>query len=144
VAFSLAATCDAEVVIAHVDVERTAPIPVGAPGSAGPAVEQRRRHLREGVADGVVYEAADLARRLGIRPRTLVRRADSRAAAICELVGETESDLIVLGAELQPVAGETYLGDLVERLIRAVPCSVAVVAMPREALGMSTDPYPTS
>ena len=144
VAFSLAAHSEVEVVIAHIDVERSAPVPasVGARGS-DEAVRQRAQS-RSNRADGVVYEAADLARRLGVQPQTIVRKGKSRAESICSLARELDVDLVVLGSELQPVAGETFLGDLVERLIVAVDCSVAVVAIPRAALGISDDPYPSS
>jgi Kef-type K+ transport system membrane component KefB len=145
VAFSLAAHSDVEVVIAHIDVERSAPVPatVGAPSDDG-EVTAPRRHARSSLAEGVVYEAADLARRLGVQPQTVVRQGKSRAESICGLARELDVDLVVLGSELQPVAGETFLGDLVERLIVAVDCSVAVVAIPRAALGVSADPYPSS
>lgn len=143
VAFGLAAANGAEVVVAHVDVERTSPQRVVArAGAADRGV--RRERVRERVAHGVVYEAADLARRFGVEPRTEVRPHSSRAEAISELALELDADLVVLGSELQPVAGETFMGHLVERLIRAVHCSVAVVAMPRQALGMSgDDAYPS-
>jgi Kef-type K+ transport system membrane component KefB len=144
VAFSLAAHSDVEVVIAHIDVERSAPVPaaVGAGQQAGQ--DGRRSETRSRLAEGVVYEAADLARRLGVQPKTVVRKGKSRAEAICGLAKELDVDLVVLGSELQPVAGETFLGDLVERLVVAVDCSVAVVAIPRAALGVSHDPYPSS
>jgi nucleotide-binding universal stress UspA family protein len=146
VAFSLAAHSDVQVVIAHIDVERSAPVPAGVGGRSttdAPAAD-RQRATRSTRADGVVYEAADLARRLGVQPETVVRKGKSRAESICGLARELNVDLVVLGSELQPVAGETFLGDLVERLIVAVDCSVAVVAMPRAALGVSEDPYPSS
>jgi nucleotide-binding universal stress UspA family protein len=144
VAFSLAAHSDVEVVIAHIDVERSAPVPVTVGAQGSNAEQTPRRHARSGVVEGVVYEAADLARRLGVQPETIVRKGKSRAEAICGLARELDVDLVVLGSELQPVAGETFLGDLVERLIVAVDCSVAVVAMPRAALGVAHEPYPSS
>jgi Kef-type K+ transport system membrane component KefB len=145
VAFSLAAHSDVGVVIAHIDVERSAPVPAAvgsAPGEGGQ--DSRRGETRTRLAEGVVYEAADLARRLGVQPETVVRKGRSRAESICALARELNVDLVLLGSELQPVAGETFLGDLVERLIVAVDCSVAVVAMPRAALGVSAEPYPSS
>jgi nucleotide-binding universal stress UspA family protein len=144
VAFSLAAASGAEVVITHIDVERTAPVPASAVATGPLRQEGSRSRVRQGVAHGVVYEAADLARRLGAEPHTEVRQSTSRAEAISELTTELDIDLLVLGSELQPVAGETFLGHLVERLIRAVDCSVAVVAMPRAALGMAHEAYPSS
>jgi nucleotide-binding universal stress UspA family protein len=141
VAFSLAASSDTEVVVTHIDVERMAPTPAG---RGGAATQTRTQRVRDGVAKGVVVEAADLARRLGVQVETIVRQSRSRAEAICDLASELDVDLVVLGSELQPVAGETFLGDLVERLVRAVDCSVAVVAMPRAALGVSDDPYPAT
>jgi len=143
VAFSLAAHSDVDVVIAHIDVERTAPLPVSV-GARPEGVTSHREASRSSRADGVVYEAADLARRLGVQPQTVVRTGKSRAESICALARELDVDLVVLGSELQPVAGETFLGDLVERLIVAVDCSVAVVAMPRAALGVTAEPYPSS
>src|SRR4051794_5453388 len=145
VAFSLAAHSDVEVVVAHIDVERSAPVPtaVGA-GQGEGGQDSRRSETRTRLAEGVVYEAADLARRLGVQPETVVREGKSRAESICGLARELDVDLVVLGSELQPVAGETFLGDLVERLIVAVDCSVAVVAMPRAALGVVHEPYPSS
>lgn len=142
VAFSLAASSHAEVVVAHIDVERPTPVRSGGP-SGDRAKNERRQRVRTTVSQGVVYEATDLARRLGIRPETVVREDTSRAHAISELVEEMDIDLVILGTELQPVAGEMFLGDLVERLIRAVECSVAVVALPRAALGVSQEPYPS-
>jgi nucleotide-binding universal stress UspA family protein len=142
VAFSLAEASGAEVVIAHIDVERSAPVAAEAGG--GTATATRTQRVRGGVAKGVIVEASDLARRLGVRVETVVRQSRSRAESICSLARELDVDLVVLGSELQPVAGETFLGDLVERLIRAVDCSVAVVAMPRAALGVGGDPYPSS
>ena len=144
VAFSLAAHSDVEVVVAHIDVERSAPLPAAVGAGKQGGQDDRRSHNRTRLAEGVVYEAADLARRLGVQPKPIVRKGKSRAEAICGLAKELDVDLVVLGSELQPVAGETFLGDLVERLIVAVDCSVAVVAMPRAALGVSHEPYPTS
>ena len=140
VAFSLAATTGASVVITHVDVDKPVPVAAGDRGSTNGAV--RRERARESVATGVVDEAADLARRLGISAETAIVKGRSRAESISELACESGADLVVLGAELQPVAGETFFGHLVERLIRAVDSSVVVVAMPRAALGMSNEAYP--
>jgi Kef-type K+ transport system membrane component KefB/nucleotide-binding universal stress UspA family protein len=141
VAFSLAAASGAEVVVMHVDVERATPVAASVGGNG--ARQTRPHRMRDGVATGVVYEAADLARRLGVEAEAVVRRGDSRAETISDFACEIGADLVVLGAELQPVAGETFLGHLVERLIGAVDSSVAVVAMPRAAMGMSTDAYPS-
>jgi len=140
VAFSLAAASGAEVVITYIDVERSAPVAASVGARSGARAESPRP--RESVARGVVDEACDLARRLGVTPHTVVRRGRSRAELISELASEVDADLVVLGSELQPVAGETFMGHLVERLIRAVDCSVAVVAMPRAALGMTHEAYP--
>ncbi|HET6815871.1 MAG TPA: cation:proton antiporter [Mycobacteriales bacterium] len=144
VAFSLAAHSNVEVVIAHIDVERSVPVAASVGARTGGGAARQREQARSSRADGVVYEAADLARRLGVQPQTIVRKGKSRAEAICGLARELDVDLVVLGSELQPVAGETFLGDLVERLVVAVDCSVAVVAIPRAALGVNAEPYPSS
>ena len=142
VAFGLAAAAGAEVVVTHIDLERSAPVTASVSGGAVRRAEELQSRSRGGVAQGVVDEAADLARRLGVQPTTVVRRGRSRAELISEIARDVDVDLVVLGSELQPVAGETFMGDLVERLIRSVDCSVAVVAMPRTALGMAEEPYP--
>jgi nucleotide-binding universal stress UspA family protein len=82
------------------------------------------------LAQGVLAEAGELARRLGVRPRPVARSGRSRAAEIAALADELDADLVVLSAELQPVAGEPFLGTLVEDVITRVEASVAVVATP--------------
>ena len=54
---------------------------------------------------------------------------------LASLVEETGADLLVLGSELQPVAGQPFLGNLVEQLVAHVHTSVAVIAAPRTWLG---------
>jgi hypothetical protein len=62
----------------------------------------------------------------------MIRETDSRADAIVELAAELGADLVVLSAELQAVAGEPFLGALVEEVVAeaAGRFTVAVVAVP--------------
>jgi Kef-type K+ transport system membrane component KefB len=128
-AFSLGAASEAEVVIAHVtkdDDDATS-------DRAGGGTVARTRVATRSTADlaqGVLAEAGELARRLGVRPRPVARSGRSRAAEIAALADELDADLVVLSAELQPVAGEPFLGTLVEDVITRVEASVAVVATP--------------
>ena len=123
-AYSLAARAGAEVVILHVEPERRS--------------NGRRTALRERsggtVAGQVLEEARDLARRLGVSPRALVRTG-SPTEEIIAAVRETEADLVVLGSELRPmVPGEPFLGHLVEHVINEAEATVAVVAAPPQWL----------
>jgi nucleotide-binding universal stress UspA family protein len=84
------------------------------------------------VAQGTVAEAVDLAGRFGVRPRRIIREAESRADAIVALAHEVDADLVVLSAELQAVAGEPHLGTLVEEVVAEANSrfTLAVVAVP--------------
>jgi nucleotide-binding universal stress UspA family protein len=132
-AFSLAAASGADVVVAH--VVGSEPRPNGEPALTSPSARRRlatRTRTRTTMAEGIVAEAMDLGRRFGIRPRRIIRQADSRADAIVALAGEMRADLVVLSAELQPVAGEPFLGSLVEEVVAEAhgQFTVAVVAVP--------------
>jgi Kef-type K+ transport system membrane component KefB/nucleotide-binding universal stress UspA family protein len=128
-AFSLGAGSDTEVVIAHVTKDDGDDAPNGVTGGAGVRTRVRPRSTAH-LAEGVLAEAGELARRLGVRPRAVARSGRSRATEIAALVDELDVDLVVLSAELQPVAGEPFLGNLVEDVISRVEASVAVVATP--------------
>ncbi|HZA16748.1 MAG TPA: cation:proton antiporter [Pseudonocardiaceae bacterium] len=123
-AYSLAARSGAEVVILHVEPERRS--------------NGRRTALRERsggtVAGQVLEEAQDLARRLGVSPRALVRTG-SPTEEIIAAVRETGADLVVLGSELRPmVPGEPFLGHLVEHVMDEAETNVAVVVAPPQWL----------
>jgi Kef-type K+ transport system membrane component KefB/nucleotide-binding universal stress UspA family protein len=123
-AYSLAARAGAEVVILHVEPE---------PRSNG-----RRTAVRERsggtISRQVLEEARDLARRLDVLPRALVRMG-SPTEEILAAVRETEADLVVLGSELRPmVPGEPFLGHLVENVMDEAETTVAVVAAPPQWL----------
>ena len=132
-AFSLAAASGADAVVAHLTTAQGPGDRAMATVGAGPV---RRRATRERsrttVAQGIVAEAVDLAGSFGVRPRRIIRETDSRADAIVDLAGEVNADLVVLSAELQAVAGEPFLGALVEEVVAeaAGRFTVAVVAVP--------------
>src|SRR5205823_4638146 len=141
---NLAASSGAELVLAHVTVPDGAR--VGGDGAAVPTPARSSRTIGEGprssrtigegprssrtIGEGIVAEAEHLARRLGIRPRAIVREGGSRAEEIARLAEEVDADLVILSAELQPVAGGPFLGNLVEDVIGLTQRTVAVVAMP--------------
>jgi len=121
---SLAASTGADLVLAHVTVPDASR--VGGDGSSGPLPARSSRTIGE----GIVAEAEHLARRLGIRPQAILREGGSRAEEIARLAEEVDADLVILSAELQPVAGAPFLGNLVEDVIGLTERNVAVVAMP--------------
>ncbi|HEY2430830.1 MAG TPA: universal stress protein, partial [Acidimicrobiales bacterium] len=129
-AFNLAASAGAEVLITHVATPRQ-PALAGRPGTATPAggSEGGRR-----MAQAIVSSSAQTARRMGIRPRAVVRIAGSRREEITRLIEEHDIDLVVLSAELQQVDGAVFLGSLVEDLIAATRTTVAMVAAPADWL----------
>src|SRR5947209_15895431 len=120
----MAATTEAELVLAHITV------PDPAPPREGAAPSGAARSSRA-IGEGIVAEAAHLARRVGVRPGTVLREGASRADEIAKLAEELDVDLIVLSAELQPVAGSPFLGGLVGDVIALTDRTVAVVAMPQ-------------
>lgn len=131
-AFSLGAATDAEVIIAHITKGEEPP-----EGAAGVGTVTRVRGLPRSttnLAHGVLAEADELARRTGARVRS-VARTGSRAAEITALAEELDVDLVVLSAELQPLAGEPFLGNLVEDVISRIHTTVAVVSAPPQWLG---------
>ncbi|HEX4979397.1 MAG TPA: cation:proton antiporter [Acidimicrobiales bacterium] len=122
-AFSAAAALGAEVVAVHIT-----PPPAAARAGGVRTATRPGTH----VAHGILAESVDLATRLGVTPTPVVRESDDRASAIAELVAEFSADLVVLSAELQPVAGAPFLGNLVEEVLTRVRTTVAVVAVPPE------------
>jgi nucleotide-binding universal stress UspA family protein len=121
---SLAASSGADLVLAHVTVPDSSR--VSGDGPAGPLPARSSRTIGE----GIVAEAEHLARRLGTRPQAILREGSSRAEEIARLAEEVDADLVILSAELQPVAGAPFLGNLVEDVIGLTERNVAVVAMP--------------
>ena len=128
-AYSLAARVGAEVVILHVEPERP---------SNGRRTALRERS-RETIAQQVLEEARDLARRFGVSPRALVCTG-SPTEEIIAAVRETEADLVVLGSELRPmVPGEPFLGHLVEHVMEEAETNVAIVATPPQWMAAQAD-----
>ena len=80
------------------------------------------------VANAIVASSSEMARRLGARPRGIVRLASSRREEIIRLVDEHNIDLVVLSSELQQVGDAVYLGSLVEDLIGSARTTVAMLA----------------
>ncbi len=125
---SMAAATGAELVLAHIAVPDAVRAPAGGTAGAPSALASRSPRT---IGEGIVAEAAHLAARLGLRPRTVLREGGSRAEEIAQLAEEMDADLVILSAELQPVAGTPFLGNLVEDVIGLTDRTVAVVAMPQ-------------
>lgn len=73
-----------------------------------------------------VEEAAALA---GVRTQRVSIAHDSRGAAIVVASQQNRTDLIVLGVVAQNVAGQTFLGQTTEHVLRAATPGVVVVAL---------------
>jgi len=86
------------------------------------------------MAQAIVSSSSRMARQIGIRPRAVVRIADSRREEITRLIDEHHIDLVVLSAELQQVDGAVFLGSLVEDLIAGTRTTVAMLAVPGDWL----------
>jgi Kef-type K+ transport system membrane component KefB/nucleotide-binding universal stress UspA family protein len=119
IAFSLAAANDTDLVVAHVAPDDADLVAVGADAQRSGRIASR----------GLVTEASQLARRLGLRPRA-VTRAGSRSREIPAIAADVDADLVVLSAELRAAEGTAFLGHLVERMIGVLDATVAVVVTP--------------
>jgi len=119
IAFALAAANDADLVVAHVAPDDADLVAVGADAQRSGRIASR----------GLVTEASQLARRLGLRPRA-VTRAGSRSREIPAIAADVDADLVVLSAELRAAEGTAFLGHLVERMIGVLDATVAVVVTP--------------
>ncbi len=143
VAFSAAATCGAELFIAHVlpttDVAApAAPGGRGRPDDAGRSAQRSATktlatsEVSDVLADQVLAQASELAQRLGARPTSVLRRGASPAAEVVTLVDELRPDLVVVGSQLHPgTPDRPFLGHFTEQVLAAVSAHVAVVAVPQ-------------
>ena len=156
-AFSLAATTGAEAIITHITTPRQ-PVAAGrsgatpgrsggtpgrsgatpgrsgaTPGRSGATATTTEQSGRR-AASAIVTSSSQMARRMGIRPRAVVRLAESRREEITRLVRQHDIDLVVLSSELQQIGAEVYLGSLVEDLIASAGTTVAMLAAPGDWL----------
>jgi Kef-type K+ transport system membrane component KefB len=122
-AFALVAANGSDLVVAHVAPDEQQLVSVGADSG-----RPRRPPSR-----GLVSEASGLARRLGLRPRT-VTRAGSRSREIPAIASDLDADLVVLSSELRAAEGIAFLGHLVEHMVDAIDATVAVVVTPPDWL----------
>lgn len=82
-------------------------------------------NLSERLFSGV-EEAAALA---GVRTQRVSIAHDSRGTAIVAASQQNRADLIVLGVVAQNIAGQTFLGQTTEHVLRAATAGVVVVAL---------------
>jgi Kef-type K+ transport system membrane component KefB len=122
-AFALVAANGSDLVVAHVAPDEQQLVAVGADSG----------HARQPPSRGLVSEASGLARRLGLRPRT-VTRAGSRSREIPALAADLDADLVVLSSELRAAEGIAFLGHLVEHMVDAIDATIAVVVTPPDWL----------
>jgi nucleotide-binding universal stress UspA family protein len=125
VAFSISADLGTEVILTHV-VDR-------------PARSRVSRLLgrttvddRTEVAERLLREASERAEASGIRARTELRRSESPADALVDLVRECEADLMLVGGRARSSEGHVFLGHTVEQVLEECDATVAVVVSPPE------------
>ena len=92
------------------------------------AAPVRRRATRERsrttVAQGIVAEAVDVARRFGVRPHRIIRETDSRADAIVELAAEVDADLVVMGCYGHSRLREQMFGGVTRAFLARPPAPI--------------------
>ena len=126
VAFSISADLGTEVILTHV-VDRPAPEPRCLGCSGGTRVDDRTE-----VAERLLREASERAAAGGVRARTELRRSESPADALLELVNEVEADLVLVGGRARSSEGHVFLGHTVEQVLEDCDATVAVVVSPSE------------
>jgi nucleotide-binding universal stress UspA family protein len=125
VAFSISEQLGTEIVLTHV-LDR------GGPDLA--RIFARRRASDDPalvVADQLMGQARELAREMGIEPRTLLPESDHPGDALVETAMEQEADLVVLGAQLRNGDGRPFIGRTAETVLERSDATVVVVAQPR-------------
>ena len=87
---------------------------------------------RTEVAERLLREASERAASSGVRARTELRRSESPADALIELVREVEADLVLVGGRARTSEGHVFLGHTVEQVLEDCDATVAVVVSPSE------------
>lgn len=132
VAFNISAQLGTQVMLAHVvepdDSKMTFPGFFGGRRTAGGRRTSEERDLQRGQL--ILQKTEELARDIGVAPETTIVHNSSRSAAILELEAQTESDLIVMGAQLRRVNNRPYLGPTAEQILRTSAATVVLVLMP--------------
>lgn len=78
----------------------------------------------EAVARKTLQAGARIARRSGVRVRTLDVRAHSAGEALLELLKEEKIELAVLGYHHKKTLGEILIGTTSQRIARHAPCDI--------------------
>jgi Kef-type K+ transport system membrane component KefB/nucleotide-binding universal stress UspA family protein len=112
VAFGIARSAGAEVLLAHVVTTPAAP-------------DDTTR-----AAEEVVEQALRFAAQMGVTARTAIRLAVSVPLEILSLAREADADLIVLPANLRQLSGRPFLGHGVEYILEHAESTVVVVTAP--------------
>lgn len=111
---TLAKTQDGQVLVLQVMVQpEQSPVDLKRT-SAQQAWQNLKEHVQSAGTDGVKVE-------------TMVRLAPSATAGILETVREEGIDLVLMSWEAESEVGEVELEPVVDRVVRAAPCDVAVL-----------------
>jgi len=87
---------------------------------------------RTEVAERLLREASERAAAGGIQARSELRRSESPADALVDLVRECEADLVLVGGRVRSSEGHVFLGHTVEQILEDCDATVAVVVSPSE------------
>ena len=126
VAVSISADLGTEVVLTHV-VDRPPPSRVSRLLGRAAVDDQTD------VAERLLRAARERAEASGVHARTELRRSESPADALVELVEECEADLVLVGGRARASEGHVFLGHTVEQVLEECDATVAVVVSPPEA-----------
>ncbi len=118
-AFGLAGSHGAEVILLHVVVPPADPHHLDARG------RDLERQLR--VGHEIVDSLAELGAARGINIDPEVRLGSAEDTVLLEVARSREVDLIVVGSHLRPSSDKLYLGVRVERILREATCPVLVI-----------------
>jgi Kef-type K+ transport system membrane component KefB/nucleotide-binding universal stress UspA family protein len=81
------------------------------------------------VAQRMFTSVADVAREAGIWPRRIITDNASRAAGILEVARRRDSDLVIVGVEVQDVSGAVHLGQTATLLLAEPDVGLLIVAL---------------
>jgi nucleotide-binding universal stress UspA family protein len=81
------------------------------------------------VAQRMFSSVSDSAREAGIWPRRIITDNASRAAGIVDVASRRDSDLVIVGVEVQDVSGAVHLGQTATLLLAEPDIGLLVVAL---------------
>jgi len=133
VAASVAQRCGAELLLVHVVTVPRSDDTVGGYRRLLQRVLRGEPEPESGQVDaarGVLDEACELARGLGVDPRPLIRTGTAVPEELLALARAEAVDLVVLPANLRQLSGRPFLGHGVEQLLERSESTVVIVTLP--------------